>query len=87
MVDVIIGKVITSMVIAWLQSSIVLSVQVALLACVLIGSLAKLSFSFCKKAEFASILQFVDVIIGNVITSMVFIWLQKSITIPNSFMV
>ncbi len=63
-----------------------LSVQVALLACVLIGSLAKLSFSFLQ-AEFASILQFVDVIIDNVITSTVIVWLQKSIRIPNSFMV
>ncbi len=63
-----------------------LSIQVALLACVLIGSLAKLSFSFWK-AEFASILQVVDVIIGNVITSTVIIWLQESIMIPNSFIV
>ncbi len=62
-----------------------LSIQVALLACVLIGSLAKLPFSL--QAEFASILQVLDVIIGNVITSMVIVWLQKTITIPNSFMV
>jgi hypothetical protein len=32
-------------------------------------------------------LQMVDAIIGKVISSMVIIWLQKSITIPNSFMV
>ncbi len=32
----------------------VLSIQVALLACVLIGSLAKLSFSFCKRNLLAS---------------------------------
>jgi hypothetical protein len=63
----------------------VLSIQVALLACVLIVSLAKLSFSL--QAEFASILQVLDVIIGNVITSTVIIWLQKFITILNSFMV
>ncbi len=63
----------------------VLSIQVALLASVLIGSLAKLSFSL--QAESASVLQVVDVIIGNVITSTVIVWLQKSITIPNSFMV
>ncbi len=62
-----------------------LSIQVALLACVLIGSLAKLSFSL--QAEFASILQVLNVIIGNVITSTVIVWLQKSITIHNSFMV
>jgi hypothetical protein len=29
----------------------------------------------------------VDVIIGKVISSMVIVWLQRSITIPNSFMV
>ncbi len=52
----------------------------------LIGSLAKLSFGFLQ-AEFAGILQIVDVIIGNVITSTVIVWLQKSISIPNSFMV
>jgi hypothetical protein len=63
----------------------VLSIQVVLLACVLIGLLAKLSFSL--QAEFASILQVLDVIIGNVITSTVIVWLQKFITIPNSFMV
>ncbi len=62
------------------------SIQVALLACVLIGSLAKLLFSFLQ-AEFASILQGVDVSIGNVITSTVIVWLQESITIPNSLMV
>jgi hypothetical protein len=39
------------------------------------------------QVEFASISQFVDVIIGNVITSTVIVWLQKSITIPDSFMV
>ncbi len=32
----------------------VLSIQVAILACVLIGSLAKLSFSFCKRSLLAS---------------------------------
>ncbi len=32
----------------------VLSIQVALLACVIIGSLAKLSFSFCKQSLLAS---------------------------------
>ncbi len=32
----------------------VLSIQVALLACVLIGSLAKLSFSFCRRSLLAS---------------------------------
>ncbi len=32
----------------------VLSIQVALLACVLIGPLAKLSFSFCKQSLLAS---------------------------------
>ena len=32
----------------------VLNIQVALLACVLIGSLAKLSFSFCKRSLLAS---------------------------------
>jgi hypothetical protein len=64
----------------------VLSIQVALLACVCIGSLAQLSFSFLQ-AESASILQGVDVLIGNVITSTVIVWLQKSIAIPNSFMV
>ncbi len=62
-----------------------LSIQVALLACVRIGLFAKLSFSL--QAEFASILQVLDVIICNVITSTVIIWLQKSIMIPNSFMV
>jgi hypothetical protein len=39
------------------------------------------------QADCASILQMVDVIIGKVIASMVIIWLQSSITIPNSFMV
>jgi hypothetical protein len=39
------------------------------------------------QVEFASILQVVAVIIGNAITSTVIVWLQKSITIPNSFMV
>jgi hypothetical protein len=40
------------------------------------------------QAECASALQMVDVIIGKVISSMVIIWLLKSITrIPNSFMV
>jgi hypothetical protein len=33
---------------------LVLNIQVALLACVLIGSLAKLSFSFCKQSLLAS---------------------------------
>ncbi len=61
-----------------------LSIQVALLACEHIGSLAKLSFSL--QAEFASILQVVDVIIVNVITLTVIVWLQKSISMPNSFM-
>ncbi len=63
-----------------------LSVQVALLAsCVHIGSLAQLSFSFLQ-AESASLLQGFDVLIGNVITSTVIVWLHKSIAIPNSFM-
>ena len=63
-----------------------LSIQVALLACVRIGSLAWLSFSFLQ-AESASISQGVDVLIGNVFTSTVIVWLQNSIAIPNSFMV
>jgi hypothetical protein len=62
------------------------SVQVAHLACVLIGSLAKLLSSFLQ-VECASALQMVDVIIGKVTSSMVIIWLQKSITISNSFIV
>jgi hypothetical protein len=62
------------------------SVQVARLARVLIGYLAKLSPSFLQ-AECASASQMVDVIIGKVISSMVIVWLQRSITIPNSFMV
>ncbi len=39
--------------IAW-RLLFVLSIQVALLACVLIGSLVKLSFSFCKQSLLAS---------------------------------
>jgi hypothetical protein len=53
---------------------------------VLIGSLAQLKFSF-RHQSLASNLQGVDVIIGNVITSTVIVWLQESITIPDSFMV
>jgi hypothetical protein len=64
----------------------VLSIQVTLLACVRIGSLAQLSFSLCKRSLLASC-RGVDVLIGDVITSMVIVWLQKSIAIPNSFMV
>jgi hypothetical protein len=64
----------------------VLSIQVALLACVHIGSLAQLSFSFCERSLLAY-RRGVDVIIGNVITSTVIVWLQKSIVIPDSFMV
>ena len=63
-----------------------LSIQVALLACVRIGSLAQLSFSFCKWSLLASC-RGVDVFLGNVITSTGIVWLQKSIAIPNSFMV
>ncbi len=62
------------------------SVQVARLARVLIGSLAKLS-STLLQAECASALQMIDVIIGKMISSMDIVWLQRSITIPNSFMV
>jgi hypothetical protein len=65
--------------------SLLSSVQVARLACVLIGSLAKLYLAL--QVECASTLQMVDAIIGKVISSMVIIWLQESITIPNSFMV
>jgi hypothetical protein len=64
----------------------VYSVQVARLARVLIGSLAKLS-STLLQAECASALQMIDVIIGKMISSMDIVWLQRSITIPNSFMV
>jgi hypothetical protein len=39
------------------------------------------------QAECASASQMADVIIGKVISSMVIVWLQRSITIPNSFMV
>ncbi len=54
------------------------SVQVACLACVLIGSLAEVLSSFLQ-VECVSALQMVDVIIGKMISSMF-------IAIPNSFM-
>jgi hypothetical protein len=65
--------------------SVVSSILAVHLACVFIGSLAKLLFSFLQ-VECASALKMVDVIIGKVISSMVIVWLQKSIRIPNSFM-
>jgi hypothetical protein len=65
--------------------SLLSSIQVAHLACVLIGSLDKLYLAL--QADCASALQMVDAIIGKVISSMVIVWLQKSITIPDSFMV
>ncbi len=67
--------------------SLVSKVGVARLACVLIGSLAKLSFYFCTQSVLA-LLQMVDTIIGKVISSMVIVFgFLMSILIPNSFMV
>ncbi len=57
-----------------------------LATCVHIGSLAKLSFSFCTWSVLA-FLQMVDAINGKVTSSMVIILALKSIAIPNSFMV
>ncbi len=54
--------------------SLVSSVQVArlLVSCVLIGLLAKLSFSFCMQSVLA-FLQMVDAITGKVTSSMVIV--------------
>jgi hypothetical protein len=54
--------------------------------CLLLGSLAKLLFSFGMQSVLAFI-QMVDTITGKVIHQWLLSWLKKTFAIPNSFMV